>query len=124
MIRCEASKAANRLMTIDMQQVTGAGKGCLHKLTKIRGMKRIEPLSELEKEKIRRFAELISLTLGVPYETESLLFITEIEVIRDLFSATRKSIAALKALDNAMIECEESDNDFYRQYALFALEEN
>ncbi|MGN0592870.1 MAG: hypothetical protein ACI4JQ_06470 [Ruminococcus sp.] len=123
MIRCEASKAAERLTAINMQQVTGACKDRLCKLAKIREMKRIGPLSESEEEKVRRFAELISLTFGIPYETESLLFIAEIEVIRDLFSETKKSIAALKDLDNAIVECEEDDSDFYRQYVLFALDE-
>ena len=118
MIQCEASKAAERLLKINMQQVTGAGKDILFKLVQIRNMKK------LEEEKVRRFSELISLTFGIPYETESLLFIAEIEVIRDLLSETKKSIAALEELDNAIVECEESDSDFYRQYALFALDES
>lgn len=124
MIQCEASKAAERLLKINMQQVTGAGKDILFKLVQIRNMKKSSPLSELEEEKVRRFSELISLTFGIPYETESLLFISEIEVIRDLLSETKKSIAALEELDNAIVECEESDSDFYRQYALFALDES
>ena len=124
MIQCEASKAAERLLKINMQQVTGAGKDILFKLVQIRYMKKSSPLSELEEEKVRRFSELISLTFGIPYETESLLFIAEIEVIRDLLSETKKSIAALEELDNAIVECEESDSDFYRQYALFALDES
>ena len=124
MIQCEASKAAERLLKINMQQVTGAGKDILFKLVQIRNMKKSSPLSELEEEKVRRFSELISLTFGIPYETESLLFIAEIEVIRDLLSETKKSIAALEELDNAILECEESDSDFYRQYALFALDES
>ena len=124
MIQCEASKAAERLLKINMQQVTGAGKDILFKLVQIRNMKKSSPLSELEEEKVRRFSELISLTFGIPYETESLLFIAEIEVIRDLLSETKKSIAALDELDNAIVECEESDSDFYRQYALFALDES
>lgn len=124
MIQCEASKAAERLLKINMQQVTGAGKDILFKLVQIRNMKKSSPLSELEEEKVRRFSELISLTFGIPYETESLLFIAEIEVIRDLLSETKKSIAALEELDNAIVECEESDSDFYRQYALFALYES
>lgn len=124
MIQCEASKAAERLLKINMQQVTGAGKDILFKLVQIRNMKKSSPLSELEEEKVRRFSELISLTFGIPYETESLLFIAEIEVIRDLLSETKKSIAALEELDNAIVECEESDSDFYRQYALFALDES
>ena len=124
MIECEASKAAERLLKINMQQVTGAGKDILFKLVQIRNMKKSSPLSELEEEKVRRFSELISLTFGIPYETESLLFIAEIEVIRDLLSETKKSIAALEELDNAIVECEESDSDFYRQYALFALDES
>jgi len=118
------SKAAERLLKINMQQVTGAGKDILFKLVQIRNMKKSSPLSELEEEKVRRFSELISLTFGIPYETESLLFIAEIEVIRDLLSETKKSIAALEELDNAIVECEESDSDFYRQYALFALDES
>ena len=124
MIQCEASKAAERLLKINMQQVTGAGKDILFKLVQIRNMKKSSPLSELEEEKVRRFSELISLTFGIPYETESLLFIAEIEVIRDLLSETKKSIAALEELDNAIVECEESDSDFYRQYVLFALDES
>ena len=124
MIQCEASKAAERLLKINMQQVTGAGKDILFKLVQIRNMKKSSPLSELEEEKVRRFSELISLTFGIPSETESLLFIAEIEVIRDLLSETKKSIAALEELDNAIVECEESDSDFYRQYALFALDES
>ena len=124
MIQCEASKAAERLLKINMQQVTGAGKDILFKLVQIRNMKKSSPLSELGEEKVRRFSELISLTFGIPYETESLLFIAEIEVIRDLLSETKKSIAALEELDNAIVECEESDSDFYRQYALFALDES
>ena len=124
MIQCEASKAAERLLKINMQQVTGAGKDILFKLVQIRNMKKSSPLSELEEEKVRRFSELISLTFGIPYESESLLFIAEIEVIRDLLSETKKSIAALEELDNAIVECEESDSDFYRQYALFALDES
>ena len=124
MIQCEASKAAEWLLKINMQQVTGAGKDILFKLVQIRNMKKSSPLSELEEEKVRRFSELISLTFGIPYETESLLFIAEIEVIRDLLSETKKSIAALEELDNAIVECEESDSDFYRQYALFALDES
>ena len=124
MIQCEASKAAERLLKINMQQVTGAGKDILFKLVQIRNMKKSSPLSELEEEKVRKFSELISLTFGIPYETESLLFIAEIEVIRDLLSETKKSIAALEELDNAIVECEESDSDFYRQYALFALDES
>ena len=124
MIQCEASKAAERLLKINMQQVTGAGKDILFKLVQIRNMKKSSPLSELEEEKVRRFSELISLTFGISYETESLLFIAEIEVIRDLLSETKKSIAALEELDNAIVECEESDSDFYRQYALFALDES
>ena len=124
MIQCEASKAAERLLKINMQQVTGAGKDILFKLVQIRNMKKSSPLSELEEEKVRRFSELISLTFGIPYETESLLFIAEIEVIRDLLSETKKSIAALEELDNAIVECEESDSGFYRQYALFALDES
>ena len=124
MIQCEASKAAESLLKINMQQVTGAGKDILFKLVQIRNMKKSSPLSELEEEKVRRFSELISLTFGIPYETESLLFIAEIEVIRDLLSETKKSIAALEELDNAIVECEESDSDFYRQYALFALDES
>ena len=124
MIQCEASKAAERLLKINMQQVTGAGKDILFKLVQIRNMKKSSPLSELEEENVRRFSELISLTFGIPYETESLLFIAEIEVIRDLLSETKKSIAALEELDNAIVECEESDSDFYRQYALFALDES
>ena len=124
MIQCEASKAAERLLKINMQQVTGAGKDILFKLVQIRNMKKSSPLSELEEEKVRRFSDLISLTFGIPYETESLLFIAEIEVIRDLLSETKKSIAALEELDNAIVECEESDSDFYRQYALFALDES
>lgn len=124
MIQCEASKAAERLLKINMQQVTGAGKDILFKLVQIRNMKKSSPLSELEEKKVRRFSELISLTFGIPYETESLLFIAEIEVIRDLLSETKKSIAALEELDNAIVECEESDSDFYRQYALFALDES
>ena len=124
MIQCEASKAAERLLKINMHQVTGAGKDILFKLVQIRNMKKSSPLSELEEEKVRRFSELISLTFGIPYETESLLFIAEIEVIRDLLSETKKSIAALEELDNAIVECEESDSDFYRQYALFALDES
>ncbi|MFR1500678.1 MAG: hypothetical protein ACLSTI_02340 [Ruminococcus sp.] len=124
MIQCEASKAAERLLKINMQQVTGAGKDILFKLVQIRNMKKSSPLSELKEEKVRRFSELISLTFGIPYETESLLFIAEIEVIRDLLSETKKSIAALEELDNAIVECEESDSDFYRQYALFALDES
>ena len=124
MIQCEASKAAERLLKINMQQVTGAGKDILFKLVQIRNMKKSSPLSELEEEKVRRFSELISLKFGIPYETESLLFIAEIEVIRDLLSETKKSIAALEELDNAIVECEESDSDFYRQYALFALDES
>ena len=115
MIQCEASKAAERLLKINMQQVTGAGKDILFKLVQIRNMKKSSPLSELEEEKVRRFSELISLTFGIPYE---------IEVIRDLLSETKKSIAALEELDNAIVECEESDSDFYRQYALFALDES
>ena len=122
MIQCEASKAAERLLKINMQQVTGAGKDILFKLVQIRNMKKSSPLSELKEEKVRRFSELISLTFGIPYETESLLFIAEIEVIRDLLSETKKSIAALEELDNAIVECEESDSDFYRQYAVFALD--
>ena len=124
MIQCEASKAAERLLKINMQQVTGAGKDILFKLVQIRNMKKSSPLSELEEEKVRRFSELISLTFGIPHETESLRFIAEIEVIRDLLSETKKSIAALEELDNAIVECEESDSDFYRQYALFALDES
>lgn len=124
MIQCEASKAAERLLKINMQQVTGAGKDILFKFVQIRNMKKSSPLSELKEEKVRRFSELISLTFGIPYETESLLFIAEIEVIRDLLSETKKSIAALEELDNAIVECEESDSDFYRQYALFALDES
>ena len=124
MIQCEASKAAERLLKINMQQVTGAGKDILFKLVQIRNMKKSSPLSELKEEKVRRFSELIRLTFGIPYETESLLFIAEIEVIRDLLSETKKSIAALEELDNAIVECEESDSDFYRQYALFALDES
>lgn len=124
MIQCEASKAAERLLKINMQQVTGAGKDILFKLVQIRNMKKSSSLSELEEEKVRRFSELISLTFGIPYETESLLFIAEIEVIRDLLSETKKSIAALEELDNAIVECEESDSGFYRQYALFALDES
>lgn len=73
MIQCEASKAAKRLLEINMQQVTGAGKDILFKLVQIRNMKKSSPLSELEEEKVRRFSELISLTFGMPYETESLL---------------------------------------------------
>ena len=124
MIQCEASKAAERLLKINMQQVTGAGKDILFKLVQIRNMKKSSSLSELEEEKVRRFSELISLTFGIPYEIESLLFIAEIEVIRDLLSETKKSIAALEELDNAIVECEESDSGFYRQYALFALDES
>lgn len=39
MIQCEASKAAERLLKINMQQVTGAGKDILFKLVQIRNMK-------------------------------------------------------------------------------------
>ena len=124
MLQCEASKAAERLLKINMQQVTGAGKDILFKLVQIRNMKKSSPLSELEEEKVRRFSELISLTFGIPYETESLLLVAEIEVIRDLLSETKKSIQVLGELDNVIIECEENDSDFYRQYALFALDES
>lgn len=79
-----------------MQQVTGAGKDILFKLVQIRNMKKSSPLSELEEEKVRRFSELISLTFGIPYETESLLFIAEIEVIRDLLSETKSQLQLWK----------------------------
>lgn len=86
MIQCEAIKAAERLLTINIQQVMGAGKNIFYKLDQIRNMKRLNPFSELEEEKVRRLSELISLTFGIPYETESLLLVAEIEVIRDLLS--------------------------------------
>ena len=124
MIQCEAIKAAERLLTINIQQVMGAGKNIFYKLDQIRNMKRLNPFSELEEEKVRRLSELISLTFGIPYETESLLLVAEIEVIRDLLSETKKSIQVLGELDNVIIECEENDSDFYRQYALFALDES
>ena len=54
MIQCEAIKAAERLLTINIQQVMGAGKNIFYKLDQIRNMKRLNPFSELEEEKVRR----------------------------------------------------------------------
>ena len=57
MIQCEAIKAAERLLTINIQQVMGAGKNIFYKLDQIRNMKRLNPFSELEEEKVRRLSE-------------------------------------------------------------------
>ena len=43
MIQCEAIKAAERLLTINIQQVMGAGKNIFYKLDQIRNMKRLNP---------------------------------------------------------------------------------
>lgn len=123
-MQCEASKIANRLSLIMMQQIIGNSQTCLFKLQQIRNMIKLEPLSELEEEKLRRLVELLSLSFEIPYEIESLILITEIEVIRDLNSTVRKSISYLEELGDTKMECEESDADFFHQYALFALDED
>lgn len=122
MITCTAKEAADRLTKLQMHQVVGAGKNCLFKLEKVRGMIRVKPMTEIEMVAVERFTELLSLSLGTTYETESLLLVAEIEIIRDQFSEVRKSIALLKEMDDEQVECEESDSDFYNQYALYALE--
>lgn len=121
MIKCTALKAAERLQIIHLKYVIEASRGCLDKISQIRGFKRTAPLSKYEIEILERFTELISLTFGVSYETESLLLVSELAVIRDLFSEIKKSVQVLKNKGDIMLECEEQDSDFYIQYALYSL---
>lgn len=116
-----ALEAAKRLEQLQICKVVGAGKKCLPKLIQIRQQPKKLQTTDTDKEKVYRFAELVSLSLNVPYEVESLLIIAEIEVIADLFSCVKKSIELLKELDETVIECEECDNDFYNQLAVFCL---
>lgn len=121
MIKCTSLEVAKRLQIIHSNYVIEACKGCLDKISQIRGFKRTVPLSEYEIEVLERFTELISLTFGIPYETESLLLVSELAVIRDLFSEIKKSVQVLKNKGDIMLECEEQDSDFYIQYALYSL---
>ena len=121
MKQCTALEAARRLEALQIHKVIGAGKNCLPKLIQIRQQPKKFQMTDADKEKTHRFAELISLSLNVPYEVESLLIISEIEVIADLFSCVKKSIKLLKELGETVIKCEECDNDFYNQLAVFCL---
>lgn len=125
LMQCKASEIAKRLSLMSISQIIGNADICRFKLYQIRNLeKNLRHLSELEEEKLRRFVELLSLSFGIPYETESLILITEIEVISNLMSTVNKSTAYLKELGDTEMECEESDSDFFRQYALFALDED
>lgn len=121
MIKCTSLEVAKRLQIIHSNYVIEASRGCMDKVSQIRGFKRTVPLSKYEIEILERFTELISLTFGMPYETESLLLVSELAVIRDLFSEIKKSVQVLKNKEDIMLECEEQDSDFYIQYALYSL---
>lgn len=119
MIECTAVEAAIRLEQLQISKVISSAKNCTFKLVQIRQLPINSEISELEKEKICRLAELISISLDIPYEIESLLLISEINVISGLFRSIRNSIKLLNALDDTIIKCEETDTDFYNQFAVF-----
>ena len=119
MIKCKAVEAAKRLEYLQAHKVVSSGETFRPKLAQIRQHFKKFQLTAIEEDKIYRLAELIGLSLDIPYEVESLLLIVEIDVIADLFSSVRKSVELLKELDEDIIECEESDNDFYIQFATY-----
>ncbi len=121
MIKCKAVEAAKRLEALQIHKVVGAGKKCLPKLVQIRQHSKKFQLTAIEEEKIYRLAELIGISLDIPYEVESLLLIAEIDIIADLISSVKKSVGLLKELDEDIIECEESDNDFYIQFSTYCI---
>ena len=90
-MQCKASEIAKRLSLMSISQIIGNADICRFKLYQIRNLeKNLGHLSELEEEKLRRFVELLSLSFGIPYETESLILITEIEVVSNLMSTVKK----------------------------------
>ena len=121
MIKCKAKEISHRLHSLHIEQVIRNSDKLLFKLAGIRQMFPKIKLSDLEREKLERIVDLVALSFDMPYEIEGILLIAERDVIRDLFSSVRKSIALLKEMDDVEFECEEEDSYFYMQYALFCL---
>lgn len=117
----KSKEIANRLENLHAHDVIGASRSCLPKLAKIRTLGIKSHLSASDEEILRRFIELLALSLGAPYETESLIMLADIEVIRDAFSCIRKSVTLLREHGDEELECEEDDLNFFVQYALYCL---
>ena len=77
---------------------------------------------EHKKVILSRTIELLSLTFGIPYETETLLLILDINILQCLLTEIKKSIKFLEELGNVELESYESDNDFFLNYALYSLD--
>lgn len=122
MIKSTALKISKRLSTICIEQIIGSGTACTIRAMEIRN--HIPPKNDVEYKKVilSRTIELLSLTLGIPYETETLLLILDINILQCLLTELKKSVKFLEELGNVELESYESDSDFFINYALYSLD--
>ena len=116
MIKTTALEISKRLSIMCVEQIIGSGTACTIRAMEIR--------NHIQHKKVilSRTIELLSLTFGIPYETETLLLILDINILQCLLTEIKKSIKFLEELGNVELESYESDNDFFLNYALYSLD--
>lgn len=121
MNKSTALEISKRLSTMCIEKIIGSGTACTIRAMEIRN--HIPQKFDIEYKKVilSRTIELLSLTLSVPYETETLLLILDINILQCLLTELKKSVKFLEELGNVELESYESDNDFFLNYALYSL---
>ena len=122
MIKTTALEISKRLSIMCVEQIIGSGTACTIRAMEIRN--HIPQKFDIEHKKVilSRTIELLSLTFDIPYETETLLLILDINILQCLLTEIKKSIKFLEELGNVELESYESDNDFFLNYALYSLD--
>lgn len=122
MIKSTALEISKRLSIMCIEQIIGSGVACTARAAEIRNHVPQQFDAKYKKVILSRTIELLSITLGVPYETETLLLILDINILQCLLTELKKSVKFLEELGNVELESYESDNDFFLNYALYSLD--
>lgn len=122
MITDTALHISKKLSMLWVEKVIGSGTAYNIRASEIRNHIPKEFDTEYKKIILSRTVELLSLTLDVPYETETLLLILDINILQCLFTELKKSVKFLEEMDNVILESYESDSDLFLNYALYSMD--
>ncbi len=122
MITDTALHISKKLSMLCVEKVIGSGSACTIRASEIRNHIPKKFDTEYKKIILSRTVELLSLTLDVPYETETLLLILDINILQCLLTELKKSVKFLEEMDDVMLESYESDSDLFLNYALYSMD--
>lgn len=122
MITDTALHISKKMSMLWVEKVIGSGTAYHIRASEIRNHIPKEFDTEYKKIILSRTVELLSLTLDVPYETETLLLILDINILQCLFTELKKSVKFLEEMDNVILESYESDSDLFLNYALYSMD--